>query len=51
MKKIVCVMTCAKKKKKRHFAGEIPLVLTVLSLWDVLCLQSKRETEANEDST
>jgi len=27
------------------------LVLTVSSLWDILCLQPKRETEANEDST
>lgn len=26
-------------------------VITVLSLWGILCLQPKRETEANEDST
>lgn len=50
------LQVCCKKKNTKALQGKMflclgPSVLTVLSFWDVLCRQSKRETEANEDST
>lgn len=48
-----CYAFAAKPKTlhKGNWVCVCLLVLTVLSLWDILCLQPKRETETNEDST
>lgn len=51
---IICVMHLL--QNPRHFARENGFVFESfgtnrLSFWDILCLQPKRETETNEDST
>lgn len=48
------LQVCCKKNKAlqgKMFLCLSPSELTILSFWDALYRQSKRETEANEDST